>query len=99
MRSPSEKLTAQQLVMVRHLANGMTLHDIAIAMNCSDANVAKHLGIARRKTATKTLPHLVSIVIARGQLVWSPEYASRVIGDINAEIESAPSRELPAGGA
>jgi FixJ family two-component response regulator len=56
--------------MVKHLANGMMFHDIAIAMNCSDSNIHKHLGLARKKMDARTLPHLVSIVIANGQLEW-----------------------------
>jgi DNA-binding CsgD family transcriptional regulator len=78
----SQELTDVQLEMVKHLANGMMFHDIAIAMNCSDSNIHKQLGLARKKTQAKTLPHLVSIVIARGQLEWSA--AGRVL---NGSVE------------
>lgn len=75
-------LTSVQLQMVKHLANGMMFHDIAVVMSCSDSNVHKHLGLARKKMEAKTLPHLVSIVIANGQLEWTSE--GRVI---NGSVE------------
>lgn len=71
MRSPD--LTKQQLQIVMHLANGNTLHEIAVLMSCSDSNVARHLGAARRKTNARTLPQLVSVVIADGKLEWTPD--------------------------
>jgi len=71
-------LTATQLTIVMHLCNGLLRHDIAIELHCSDTNVAKHLGIARRKLGARTLPQLVSIVIAEGRLEMN-ESGERVI--------------------
>ena len=72
-----------QLQIVMHLANGDRLSDIATELNCSWQNVAKHVGLARKKTEAKTLPHLVSIVIAKGDLEWTPE--GRVV---NADVRT-----------
>ena len=69
MATVKTELTEMQLTLVKHLCNGLTLHEMATEMHCSHANVAKHLGIARKKLNARTLPQLVSVVIASGQLV------------------------------
>lgn len=68
MTTMKTDLTLTQLTLVMYLCNGMTLHEMAVQMHCSDANVAKHLTIARRKMEARTLSQLASIVIASGQL-------------------------------
>lgn len=68
MTTVKTDLTAMQLNLVMHLCNGLTLHEMAVELHCSNANVAKHLGIARKKAGARTLSHLVSIVIADGKL-------------------------------
>ena len=72
-------LTDLQLQIVMHLANGMTFDEIAHSVDRSLQNVKKHTMLARQKTGANTVPHLVSIVIARGQLEWSPPMGGRVI--------------------
>jgi DNA-binding CsgD family transcriptional regulator len=76
----SRDLTATQLEIVMYLANGMTFDEIATTLSRSTGNVKKHAGIARRKTNCKTLPQLVSVVIASGKLDWDGEQRS-VNGD------------------
>lgn len=69
----SSDLSDLQLVIACHLANGMTFDEIAKTVDRSTANVKKHANAARRKTGARTLPQLVSIVIAKGQLEWSDD--------------------------
>ena len=71
MRSP--ELSDLQLQIAMHLANGMTFAEIATTVDRSTANVKKHANAARRKTGAKTLPQLVSVVIAQGKLVWEDD--------------------------
>jgi len=72
------------LKIVMHLSNGMTFHEVAQSLNCSDANIHKHAGIARRKLGARSIPQLVSIVIAHGQLEWTD--AGRVVnGDLDQD--------------
>lgn len=68
MSSPG--ITDRQLEMVRHLANGMSLDEISKEMHLSLSSVKQSLASARRATGARTLPHLVSIVIAQGVLYW-----------------------------
>jgi len=70
MRSRNYDLSALQLEIVMHLANGMRIDEIANNMDRSRSYVAKLADSARFKTNAKTLAHLVSIVIASGQLEW-----------------------------
>jgi DNA-binding CsgD family transcriptional regulator len=79
VRSRNPDLTTLQLEVVKHVANGYTLAEIAKEIDRSLSHCKKQADIARRKTGAKTLPQLVSIVIARGQLEWSPMDAGRVI--------------------
>lgn len=72
MRSPTD-LTNLQLEIVKNLANGMTLVEIAKNMDRSTSYIKQNANSARFKTNTRTLPHLVSVVIARGQLVWADD--------------------------
>ncbi len=69
----STDLSDLQLMVACHLANGMTFDEIAKAVDRSTANVKKHANAARRKTGARTLPQLVSILIASGQLDWSED--------------------------
>jgi DNA-binding CsgD family transcriptional regulator len=71
-------LTLTQLTIVMHLANGLTLREIAREMSCSRTSVCNHLGTARKKLDARTLPQLVSVVIATGQLEMG-ESGKRVI--------------------
>lgn len=68
LKSPS--FTLAQLEIVMHLANGMTIEEIAKQVHRSKSGVKQILATARRQCGAKTLPHLVSIVIAQGELVW-----------------------------
>lgn len=65
-------LTDRQLELTCHLANGMTIAEIADHVHLSKSSVEKTLTAARRKAGARTLPHLVSIVIAQGRLYWTP---------------------------
>ena len=78
MRSSAD-LSKLQLEIVKNLANGMTLVQIAKDMDRSASYIKQNANAARFKTNTRTLPQLVSIVIARGQLEWSAMEAGRVI--------------------
>jgi len=59
-----------------HISNGMTIGEVAKAVARSEANVKYHTNQARAKCGAKTLPQLVSIVIAHGQLEWTGEQRS-----------------------
>jgi DNA-binding CsgD family transcriptional regulator len=69
----SRDLTPMQLEIVMHLANGMRMREIATAVHRSRSLVYQQCDSARVKVGAKTLPQLVSIVIASGQLEWSDE--------------------------
>jgi DNA-binding CsgD family transcriptional regulator len=59
-----------QLEIVMHLANGRTLNEIAKTLDRSRSHIGQQADRARRKAQARTLPQLVSIVIASGQLEW-----------------------------
>jgi DNA-binding CsgD family transcriptional regulator len=65
------ELSLLQLQIVMHLSNGMTIGEVAKAVDRSEANVKYHTNQARAKCGAKTLPQLVSVVIAHGELQWS----------------------------
>jgi DNA-binding CsgD family transcriptional regulator len=71
VRSPD--LSPLQLQIAMHLANGMKLHEIANMLDLSLSYINKNANTARRKTNTRTLAHLVSVVIASGQLEWQAD--------------------------
>lgn len=73
MAENGDKLTDLQLEIVCHLCNGLTQAEIAEKMNYSITNVQLHLTRARRKTGARSVAHLVSIVIASGVLVYTPD--------------------------
>ena len=72
MRSSTD-LSNLQLEIVKNLANGMTLVEIAKNMDLSKSHIKQNANAARFKTNTRTLPQLVSAVIASGQLVWDSD--------------------------
>jgi DNA-binding NarL/FixJ family response regulator len=82
-RMRSNDLSDLQLLVTCHLANGMTFDEIAKTVDRSTANVKKHANAARRKTGARTLPQLVSVVIARDLLVWNGEQQSRIVNTNN----------------
>jgi DNA-binding NarL/FixJ family response regulator len=67
------RLDLVQLEIVMHLANGKQIHEIAEAMHRSRSDVDRRLRLARKRCHANTIPHLVSIVIATGDLVWEDE--------------------------
>ena len=69
----STDLSDLQLVIAMHIANGMTFDEIAKTVDRSTANVKKHANAARRKTNSRTLPQLVSVLIASEQLTWNSD--------------------------
>ena len=89
MRSQTE-LSPLQLRIVMLLANGMRLEEVANTVICSVSNVKQQLAAARRKTNARTVPQLVSVVIARGQLEW--QEGQRVL------TQAVPPQELQADG-
>lgn len=75
----NQRLSPIQLEIVMHLANGMTIEEIANEMSYSPSNINRHCGRARRAAHAKTLPHLVSIAIGCGVLVWDDEEHTRYL--------------------
>ena len=74
MRSRATDLSGLQLEIVMHLANGMTLIEIAAKLDRSRSYIKQNANAARYKMNAKTLPQLVSIVIASGQLEWKSDH-------------------------
>lgn len=70
MRSQTD-LSPLQLRIVMHLSNGMTLKEIATMLDRSTSYIKQNANQARFKKNAKTLPQLVSVVIADGQLDWT----------------------------
>lgn len=79
MRTLLTRLEPIQLEVVMHIANGMALEEIAIAMHRSKSNVSYHIARARLRCQASNLPHLVSIAIATGDLIWEDEGECRVL--------------------
>ena len=73
------RLTPAELLIIMHIANGKSIEEIAVLVNRSTRNVSYHLGRARQRCHANNLPHLVSIAIATGDLVWEDEAERRVI--------------------
>lgn len=72
-------LTKVQLELVVHLANGMRHEEIAVLTNRSESSVRKILTKARKAAGARTMPHLVSLVIASGVLEYEPEGGTRTL--------------------
>lgn len=64
-------LTQTQLELVVLLANGHRHEEIARLTHRSVSSVNKTFATAQRRAGARTLPHLVSIVIASGVLEWT----------------------------
>lgn len=77
--SVKSRISPIQLTIVMHIANGMTLEEIAKTMNYSVSNVSHHIKMARTRMHANNLPHLVSLTIASGDLVWEDVEECRVI--------------------
>lgn len=76
-------LTFRQLEMVAHVANGLTTVQIAERMHLSRSSVQATLNTARKRANARTLPHLVSIVIASGVLEWNEDKSTRGMAEVN----------------
>jgi DNA-binding NarL/FixJ family response regulator len=85
----STDLSSVQLEIVMHLANGKRFDEIAQEIDRCTANVKKHALAARRKKGARTLPHLVSIVIASGQLEWTES------GRVTSTSQAAQTSSVP----
>ena len=78
MASDEKLLTIAQLETVVHIANGLRVADIARITYRSESWVRQSLTAAQRRVGARTIPHLVSIVIASGVLEWSDEGDRRI---------------------
>lgn len=77
-------LTKRQLELVVHLANGHRVEEIAVMCHLSASSVEKTIRAARQRTGARTVAHLVSLVIASGELEWNPTGQVRYLnGDSN----------------
>ena len=70
------RLDLVQLEIVMHLANGKQIEEIATSMHRSRSDINRRIGLAPKRCRATTLPHLVSIAIASGALVWENEQRS-----------------------
>lgn len=70
-------LTARQLEIAKHLANGMRVEEVALELHLSSSTVDKTIGRMRKKIGARTVAHLVSILIAQGDLVWIDDISQR----------------------
>lgn len=93
----SRDLSPLELEIVMHIANGRSLGEIAVAVDRSRSYVAKQADRARRKTHAKTLPQLVSIVIASGLLDWDEHH--RVLNGHDDEPASGDTSDTSVGSA
>jgi DNA-binding NarL/FixJ family response regulator len=64
-------LTNRQLEIVVLVANGYRHDEIAKKLYLSKSSVGQQLSTAQKSAGARTLPHLVSIVIASGILEWT----------------------------
>lgn len=88
-----EKLTTRQLEVVCHLANGMTAGEVAERMFISESTVKRTLEAARKRVGARTTPHLVSIVIAQGELTWTND-DERAPNDQSAKVANGGVAEV-----
>jgi DNA-binding CsgD family transcriptional regulator len=65
--------TERQMILIVRIANGERIGDIAKNEHLSVTSVEKGLKSARKRLGANTLPHLISICIARGLLEWEEE--------------------------
>lgn len=75
----NEVLTYRQLEIACLLANGRTAEEAAQDLFLSISTVRASLSAARKKVNAKTNAHLVSILIASGDLYWT-EDGERAMG-------------------
>jgi DNA-binding NarL/FixJ family response regulator len=73
------RLDVVQLEIVMHLANGKQIDEIALEMHRSRSDINRRIAKARQRCRANTLPHLVSIAIASGALVWESERSQRTL--------------------
>jgi len=67
------RLDQIQLEIIMHLANGRQIDEIALLLHRSRSDINRRIALARKRTHANTIPHLVSIAIATGDLVWQNE--------------------------
>lgn len=67
------RLDITQLEIIMHLANGKQIDEIANDMHRSRSDINRRIAAARKRCHANTIPHLVSIAIATGDLVWEDE--------------------------
>lgn len=79
MNRLTSRLSQAELVIIMHIANGMSLEEIAETMHRSRSNVSYHIARARKRCQANNLPHLVSIAIATGDLVWEDAEERRAL--------------------
>jgi DNA-binding CsgD family transcriptional regulator len=73
-----QKLTKTQLELIAYLANGYRYGEIAELTHRSESSVKSTLATAQQRAGAKTMPHLISIVIANDLLVWTPDEERQV---------------------
>jgi DNA-binding CsgD family transcriptional regulator len=78
-----DRLTPTELLIVMHIANGKSLEEIAAILHRSRSNVSYHIGRARQRAHANNLPHLVSIAIATGDLIWEDDRECRTLSSPN----------------
>jgi DNA-binding CsgD family transcriptional regulator len=70
-------LTDRQVELVMHLANGLRYKEIADAMGLSLSSVKQTIKRAQKRAGASTVPHLVSLCIQDGELLWNEEEGER----------------------
>jgi len=76
MSTLEARLDLVQLEIIMHLANGKQIGDIAETMHRSRSDIDRRIKLARKRCQATTLPHLVSIAIASGALIWENDQRS-----------------------
>ena len=84
-------LSDRQLECIVHLANGMTMAEIATTIYISEGSVRQSLASARKKIGAKNNCNLVSLAIAKGLLFWSDDDVERTL----KENEKRPPKGSP----
>jgi DNA-binding CsgD family transcriptional regulator len=72
-------LSDRQIECVMHLANGLRYEQIADAMGLSMSSVKQTVKRAQKNAGANTVPHLVSICIADGELIWRENERERAL--------------------
>lgn len=90
-------LTDQQIEIVMHLCNGLTMEEVAVEMNYSIGSISRVLKTAKKNAGAKTTTHLIAMVILSGKLYYSPAGEDKAVAPMGDVLQAShPPERLSA---